>query len=466
VSAPLAFVDRLKRHVVGDSLVRRNPFYYERSHRIVDRLEHQDFEARRRSHRERLARTLAAAQRTEYGKLVGGTDDLATWPLLDKELLRNRLDAFTTRRDWFAAPANTGGTAGVPLKLVRSLDGIVFEQACVDRMVRGLGLDPRAARSAILRGDNLQDPRTLLSPDGVRANGGRARIFCAHSVSSENAARLIEALERFAPQLVCAYPSALEALCQFLVEQGRQLSVPAVLVSSEVFKPEAWELAREALGCRIADYYGQSERVAFAYAFEPREYRFLPGYSYVEFVPHAPALMPDGLLPEGSTDRLYEIVGTTFWNSLMPLVRYRTGDLVRLPAAWGASELEELSLGLRTFRGVLGREQEVIVTPTAVRLTGLDSMPQGVEHVLRLQVVQETLKKALIHVVPTAGFREEDAQRLLANARAKAPADVEFSVEVVRWLERTPRGKTPLIVYRAPVHEALRRVGIEPVQTR
>jgi phenylacetate-CoA ligase len=461
MSGTLAFVDRLKRHVVGDSLVRRNPFYYERSRRVVDRLEQQDLEGRRRRNHEQLARTLAAAQRTGYGQSVGGTADLASWPFMDKELLRGRLDAFTTRREWFAAPANTGGTAGVPLKLVRSLDGIVFEQASIDRMVRGLGLDPRSARTAILRGDNLQDPRTLLSPDGVSANGGRARIFCAHSVSADNAARIIDALERFAPQLIVAYPSALEALCRLLVEHGRRLSVPAVLVSSEVLKPEAWGLAREVLGCRIADYYGQSERVAFAYAFEPREYRFLPGYSFIEFAPHE-----SSLLPPGSPDRLYEIIGTSYWNSLMPLVRYRTGDLVRLPASWGERELEELAFGMRTFRGILGRQQEVIVCPGGVRLTGLESMPYDVEHVLRIQVVQESFSRARILVVPTPGFCELDAQRLLANARSKVPCDVAFTVEVARWLERTPRGKTPLIVHRPPVYEALRLAGIEPVQTR
>ena len=461
MSATLAFVDRLKRHVVGDSLVRRNPFYYERSRRVVDRFEQQDFEGRRRLNREHLARTLSSAQRTEYGRAVGGTQDFSTWPLMDKELLRDRLSTFTTGREWFAAPANTGGTKGVPLKLVRSLDGIVFEQASIDRMVHGLGLDPRGVRTAILRGDNLLDPRTLLSPDGVRANGGRARIFCAHAVSVENAERIIDALERFAPQLVVAYPSALEALCRLLVERGRKLSIPAVIVSSEVFKAEAWELAREALGCRIADYYGQSERVAFAYAFSPREYRFLPGYSYVEFVRQDSALAP-----EGSPDRIYEIVGTSFWNRLMPLVRYRTGDLVRLPASWGERELEELALGMRSFRGVLGRNQEVIVCPAGVRLTGLESMPHDVAHVLRIQVIQETLAKARIRVVPAPGFDAEDAARLLANARTKVPSDVDFSIEVAHWLERTPRGKTPLVVHRAPVHEALRRAGIEPVQTR
>lgn len=460
MSGTLAFVDRLKRHVVGESFVRRNPLYYERSRRLLDRLEAMDLEGRRAWTRSQLARTLSAARRTDYGCIVRGDADIQSWPLLAKEVLRDRLRAFTTGNDWFAAPANTGGTAGVPLKLVRSLDGIVFEQACIDRLVFQLGLHPRTVRTATIRGDNVQDPRTLVRPDGVSANGGRARIFCAHAVTEKNIDGIVASLTKFAPNLICAYPSALEMLCRLLQQRGISLKVDATLTSSEVFKPEAWTLAREVLGARNADYYGQAERVAFAYAFAPREYRFLPGYSHVEFLRH-----DSKLLPPGSDERLYEIVGTSLWNNLMPLVRYRTGDLIRLPASWGMHELEELALGLRTFPGILGREQEVICCPAGVRLTGLESLPHNVEHVLRIQVVQETLNSARIRVVPAPGFCEQDAAQLMANVRAKVPCDLSLSVEIAQWLERTPRGKTPLIVHRPPVHEALRRAGVEPMHT-
>jgi phenylacetate-CoA ligase len=460
MSASLAFVDRLKRHVVGESLVRRNPFYYERSRRVLERMEREDLAGRRAWTRARLAQTLADARRTIYGREVGGGESIEDWPLLVKERLRGHLEDFTTGSEWFSAPAVTGGTQGVPLKLVRSLDGIVFEQACMDRVARDLGLNPRESRTVIIRGDNIQDPRVLEEPDGVSANGGRHRIFCAHAVSPQNVERIADAIGRFRPQLLCAYPSALENLCRLLVERRHKLHIPAVLTSSEVMKPEAWTLVRDVLGSRICDQYGQSERLAFAWALEPREYRFLAGYSYVEFLPH------DGLLPPGSSDRIYEIIGTSFWNSLMPLVRYRTGDLIRLPAEWGAAELEELSLGLRTFRGILGREQEVVVCPAAVRLTGFETTPTEVEHVLRLQIVQETLDSARIRVVPASGFGDADAGHLLENARARLPGNMRLGIEHAQWLERTPRGKTPLIIHRPPVHDALRRAGIEPLRTR
>ena len=103
--------------------------------------------------------------------------------------------------------------------------------------------------------------------------------------------------------------------------------------------------------------------------------------------------------------------------------------------------------------------------PAGIRLTGLESLPHHVEHVLRIQVVQETLDSARIRVVPAPGYSAADEEKLLANARAQVPPGVRLTIETAQWLERTPRGKTPLIVHRPPVHDALRRAGVEPMLT-
>ena len=150
----------------------------------------------------------------------------------------------------------------------------------------------------------------------------------------------------------------------------------------------------------------------------------------------------------------------------MPLVRYRTGDLVRLPDHWGEREIEEVTLGLRSFSGVLGREQEILVCPKGVRLTGIDQIPRDVSHILRIQVIQENLNEVRILVLPAPGYSERDAAQLLQNARAKVPDSMQLRIETAQWLERTPRGKTPLVIHRAPVQEQLRRQGVEPSQTR
>lgn len=461
MSAVTSFAGFMKKHVLGQTLIRRNPYYYDRSSSVLEQGEAWEYERRRTWAKRQVQRTLQLAKRTDYGRSVRGGDELASWPLLDKECLRHGLSAFTTGYKWLSAPATTGGTSGVPLKVLRSLEAIVFEQATIDRVIQSVGVDARTVRTAVLRGDNPRDIEVSPNPDCEVINAGRIMTMSANSVTHTSVEHIADTLEKFGPQLLCSYPSALETLARYLRDTGRRLSIPAVVTSSEVFRPESWALVEQMLGCRLADYYGQAERIAFASANASGEYRFLHGYSYVEFIPY------DGQnVPPESRYRLYEIVGTSFWNGLLPIVRYRTGDLVRLPANWGVRELEELSLGLRTFEGVLGRQQELLVCPQPVRITGIGCIPEDVRNVLRFQVIQEDLDVARIVVLPDAKFSVSDAETLLANARTRIPPHVNVTVEIVTRLERTPRGKTPLIVHRPPVHDALRRHGVEPLFTR
>lgn len=461
MNAAASIAGFMKRHVLGPSLIRRNPFFYERSRTLLDEVEDMNLEQRRAWSREQLAHTLSLARKTRYGRRVRGGDTLDSWPLLEKECLRNNLAAFTQGNTLISAPAATGGTTGIPLRLVRSLKGVVFEQACQDRIIEELGADPRVERIAVLRGDNIKDPNDLEAPHWMLSNGGRTMTFSSNVLMEQTVHDYVRALEEFKPSLLCAYPTSLECLCRLMRDKGLRVRIPAVLTSSEVLKREAWSLARETLGCDLADYYGQAERVAFAYAFAPRDYRFSPAYSHVELLP-----FKSDQISDAGQGGLYEVIGTTFWNDLMPLVRYRTGDLVRLPASWGAREIDELVYGMRSFSGVLGREQEILVCPKGVRLTGIDHIPRDVDHILRIQVIQESLDDVRILVLPAPGYSERDAAELLKNARAKVPESMRLRIETAQWLERTPRGKTPLVIHRKSVQEQLRRQGVEPMLTR
>ena len=70
--------------------------------------------------------------------------------------------------------------------------------------------------------------------------------------------------------------------------------------------------------CRAIRWYGHSERAVLAAEGTHSElYYFWPHYGFVEF-------------GEPDEDGLREVIGTTFDNLAMPLVRYRTGDYVRL----------------------------------------------------------------------------------------------------------------------------------------
>ncbi len=441
------FVKKLKTLRFGDVAIRRNPVFYASVSDELQALERADLDARREWTRVRTREALSFAARSAYGRRLGRPTELDQWPLLEKSAVRDDPGAFLSGPAIFAARASTGGTTGVPLQLTRSLRSIVLEQACIDQMLWRLRIDARDARIAVLRGDNVKDPSELQPPFWTAVAGGRRLLFSSNHLNAGTIEAYARAIEEYRPDVLWAYPTTLESLCLLLLRAGRRVSVPRVLTSSEMLAPHIWSLAREALGSELLDYYGQAERVAFAYAQRPEEYRFLPGYAHVE-------LHRTG---EEGDQVLYEIVGTNLWNFAMPLPRYRTGDLIKLPASWGARELEQVALGLRTFGGVLGRDSDILISPDGVQLTGIDHFQRDVANVLRIQVIQEAPDEVRVLVLPDDGYSERDSAQLLHNVRTKLPDSMRVDIRRTDTLERTALGKTPFVIHRPAVRELLRR---------
>lgn len=440
-----ALVKKLKLLQVGDTAVRRNPLFYADAQRELEWLDQASLTERREWTLNRLSEVLFPASRTGYGKIVRGGGDIASWPLLTKGEVRAAPAAFACGSQLFTLKASTGGTSGSPLTIVRSLRSIVVEQVCIDRMMQKAGVDARSGRCAVLRTDSVKDPNDFKPPYWVHAGGGSRIVFSSSHLNAATIDYYVRALEDFSPDCLLSYPTSLEALCVLLERVGKKIHIPAVLCSSEVLHDRVWRAARDRLGCKLLDYYGQAERVAFAHATEPGAYRFLPGYAHVEF---------ERAGHEGE-HHLYEIIGTPLWNQSMSLIRYRTGDLIRVPSSWGARELEELSLGLRSFSGVLGRDSDVLVTPDGAKVTGISHFQRDVANIVRIQVIQESATRVVILVLPEENYCELDRERLLRNVREKLPKVMQVEVRAVSALERTARGKTPFVIHRAPVKELL-----------
>lgn len=446
----------LKRLALGERFVRRNPLLYPAARSTLQTLERMDCRARQQWTQSRLKRILRMAMRTAYGRTVGGDERPESWPLLDKKTVRAYPAAFARKSAWLAARASTSGTTGTPLRLWRAPRAIAFEQACIDHVFEQIGAHPEVDRIAVLRGDSFPANTAPRGPFTRMALGGRKLLLASNQLSPATLMEYVEELERFMPDVLYAYPSSLENLAHLLALCGRRLHVPRVVTSSEVLRPEAWRLIQETFGCRLADYYGQAERLAFASAVRPAEYRFLCGYAHVELIP----------LEDAAADgtRLHEIVGTSLWNTTMPLVRYRTGDFVRLPGNWTERDLKELVQGLRTFTGVIGRDNDVLVTADGVRLNGLGIIARGVRNVVRYQLVQPNLQEVHILLVPGPNYSGDDEAQLLANARSRIPQPMRIQLKTTATLERTPQGKTPFVIHGPAVREAMRsRAGGEAV---
>ncbi len=397
-----------------------------------------------------LERSLRRAAATPYGRAVAPSDpaDLATWPLLTKDVLKADEIRFLAPSRLPTVGATTGGTTGLPLQLQRSLVSLNAEQFFLDRLLLADRVSFATSRIAVLRGDDVKDPSELTPPFGRYDNGGSRLVLSSAHLTGDTVGWYADELSRFAPDFLWAYPSTLSSLIRLLDATGRALAIGLVVTSSEMLSPAEAELAADRLGARIVDYYGQAERVALA-ADTGGGYRFDPLYATVELEPAGQA---DGSAVDEAGDELAaaSIIGTGHWNSAMPLVRYETGDRIRYRPDGTADQLARIALGEAAFVGIGGRSADYLISPDGGVLVGIDHLPRGLTGVLRMQVRQPAAIEVQILVVTRSGDLDDgDRSTLEASIARKIPSSMSVAIEVVDELPRTAAGKTPFVV-RAP----------------
>jgi phenylacetate-CoA ligase len=434
-----ALIANLKHLGLSDRLVRRNALWYAGPRRLLAQFEQLDAAARQRWRDQRLQRILAAAGRTAYGRRFGAPRRLADWPVLDKETLRATPAAFLARPQWLAIAATTSGTTGMPLCLRRSLSNIAYEQAVLDNLLAGAGVCPRTCRAAVLRGDDIKSPADRDPPFWRLTGAGRRLVFSSNHLDGDTVGEFVEALRRFAPDVLFAYPSVLDSLCSLMLERGHTLRIKLAACGSEILTRATTEMARAALGTRVIGYYGQAERVAWAYGDPHHGFRFLPSYSINEL----------RLLESAGGLDTYEIIGTGLWNTAMPLVRYATGDRIRVPTGTSPAAVAE---GRERFPEILGRSGDYILSPSGARLLGIDHIPRGVPHVVRTQFIQESTSAVRMLVIAAPGFDESCRKLLLEHARLKLPPSMSVRIETTTSLLRNRTGKAPLVVRSFEAH--------------
>ena len=133
-----------------------------------------------------------------------------------------------------------------------------------------------------------------------------------------------------------------------------RLPLRGLLCGSERLTLPQKRLLERAFKCRIYRWYGHAERVVLAGEGTKSElFYFFPQYGLVEFGP------PD-------SEGLCEVIGTSFHNLVMPLIRYRTGDYVRLANPKTDGDLE---FPWPAVAEIAGREQEFLVSATGRRIS-------------------------------------------------------------------------------------------------
>jgi phenylacetate-CoA ligase len=368
---------------------------------------------------------------------VHGAEDLRDCPELTKADLQLHLAELTSTE--VAARQRlymtTGGSTGVPVGFYLQ-QGVSRpkEQAYLEAMWRRAGYFD-GARLVVIRGQvtSAQAGGAIASYDATRD----WLMLSSYHLTEERLPEYLEAMEKFGPDLLHAYPSAALQLAEYLERagQGWRLPLRGLLCGSERLTMPQKRLLERVFGCRVYRWYGHSERVVLAGEGRESElFYFWPTYGFVEF---------------GSPDAegLREVIGTSFHNLAMPLIRYRTGDYVRLAEP---SDPANLEFPWPAAIEVAGREQEFLVSGGGRRISlTAFNMHDGIfDGLFAIQFFQEEPGVAEFRYVPSPAFHSTQLTAIAAGVRRKLGDDFRITFREVREVEKTDRGKHRWLVSR------------------
>ena len=364
-------------------------------------------------------------------------DDLRACPFLEKKDLIEHLPelvstAFPEKARLYLT---TGGSTGVPVGFhLHKGVSRPKEQAFLEAQWRRAGYFD-GARLAVIRGHVTSDSARgrIASYDATR----NWLMLSSYHLTPERLPEYLEAMEKFRPDLLHAYPSAALQLAEFLERAGQTWRVPlrGLLCGSERLTLSQKRLLERVFKCRVYRWYGHSERVVLAGEGRKSElFYFWPNYGFVEFGP------PDA---EG----LCEIIGTSFHNLVMPLVRYRTGDYARLADPRRDGDLE---FPWAAVSEVAGREQEFLVSGTGRRisLTAFNMHDTIFDDLYAVQFFQEQAGVAEFRFVAGPQFNRTRLPQIEAGIRRKLGDDFQIVLREVKETEKTARGKHRWLVSR------------------
>jgi phenylacetate-CoA ligase len=136
-----------------------------------------------------------------------------------------------------------------------------------------------------------------------------------------------------------------------------------------------------------------------------------------------------------------EVVATCLMRDYQPMIRFRLGDV----ATWDAEPCP-CGRGMPVLREVLGRVEDVIVGPDGREMVRFHGIFTDQPHVREGQIIQETLTRIRVRVVPADGYGKPDADNITARMHQRLGSGVEIIIEPVDLIPRTKAGKFQPVV--------------------
>lgn len=351
-------------------------------------------------------------------------------PLLDKKDVQKNLNDFlnkdlgTNERFY----VTTGGSTGKQAKFYQSNNVWWKELAFFHDFFKKIGFEPGDLKGSF-RGGDFKEVNTEENIFWKKNPIYNELHFSPFHINDANISSYVNKLNQERPLYFHAYPSSVLNLIRCMKKNSLSLDyqLKGILLISEQFTSQEEKKIKDFFNCEVISFYGLSERIVFAGSLDDcSSYKVDDRYGYFELVDEEGNIITEN-------DKKGEIVGTSFDNLAMPLIRYRTGDFTsyknydrkvisRIEGKWDKSFL-------------IGKNDQRIY------LAALNFHDEVFEKVYSYQYKQISTGDVKIFIVPNVNFEKSDVGLIKERHIERVGNIIDFAVEVIDKPILSSRGK-------------------------
>ncbi len=373
---------------------------------------------------------------------IKGVDDLVKIPILTRNDIKINFDALIAgnyKRSRLIM-GHTSGTTGSPLEFLYDRHICLIKNVVDWRVKNDAGI--KFGDKLALFFGRMVVPISRTKPPFWRSNYVFHHLFfSSFHMSAGNIREYIEQLKSFKPSALEGYPSTIYIIARYLISKNMTFPVKAVFTSSETLLPVQRETIEKAFACKLFDFYGLAERVAFASECSSHQgHHFNMDFGITEIL--------DGDGNRCSPGQLGRIVATGLHNYGMPLIRYQTSDITSL-------KKENCSCG-REFplmEDVTTKAEDIITTRDGRLISSsiLTHPFKPMHNVAESQIIQEDRERIRIKLVVLPGYKDADTKYLLNELKKRLGDGMIIEVELVDSIPRTAAGKFRWVISKVPL---------------
>ncbi len=304
---------------------------------------------------------------------------LSKLPILEKDSLRGHEQDFYTKHAEKALVFHTSGSTGTPLNIKMSLPDFRLRMALLERQKARYGVS-RTSKHLTFVGKKITSGgnKTFWRYNFF----GHQLVMSVYDLSEQNKERYLSKMQKYAPEVIEGYPSALVVIANWLINSDYKIMPKCVFATAETLTQEQREIIEKAFGCPVINYYGSTEGSTMITQCEKGNLHIDDECGIIEFLNN-----------DGSPAKCGEtanMIITSFTTRAMPLIRYNIGDL-------GILSDKKCDCGRcsAVVTEIVGRMDDIFVTPEKGHVGRLSTT---------LKLLPATVRRAQIHQYSPTDF--------------------------------------------------------------